>query len=292
MGSDAFQGAWRVRESVFAPDGAKLGEVSQHRRVVAGAEGRARVIQDCVPDAALASHASHPMARFAGHHEFELRREGTLRRYEGPAVIGGAVSLGDGAMMGRGLWPAFGWGFTSWSVMVAPRRQLTGGRFFRGGHSMASIVGVATPEEDARESAPRLGHVRSPATLASRWKGTFVRVDGAGSLLLEGRVARRYADPDQWSETGAPGEDLRIQLGTEDGVPRVRGAVGAMPLHGMSHRYGTALEIDAAAGGEWFLETQEILDGEGEHLVVLRRWLVDHVPQRLDVLRLRPEEGT
>jgi hypothetical protein len=269
---------------VYSPTGEPLGEVVQRRLLVAGAEGDARVVQDCVPDESL---TGHPMARFAGHHEFALRRDGTRRRYLGPAVIGGAVTVGDGALIGAGIWPSFGWAFSSWSVTLAPDRQLTGGRFFRGGRVMASIVGVAAPERGG-QGAARLGAHRLPS--ARVLTGTFTRVDAGGRVLDEGRVTRRYVDAACWRETGMPHGELAMAISDGGEGSRALGALEDAPIDGVVQRYGPALEIDAVVGTDAFLESREIIDEGAERVVVLRRWLVDQVPLRLEVLRLKPEE--
>jgi hypothetical protein len=170
---DPFQGTWTVHESVF--DGAvRRGVVIQTRRLVRDGD-RLRVIQDNQPDAALAAHA---MARFAGHHEFVIERDGCQRRYVGPAVIGTGLELGDGAMIGAGVWPALGWTFSSWAFLTAPDRQLTGGHFtVDDGRSIATIVGVATPGPEA--PIELLGEVHAPAG----WTGWRRVLDGRGQLV-------------------------------------------------------------------------------------------------------------
>jgi hypothetical protein len=285
MGADAFGGAWRVRETVFSPAGERLGEVAQRRRLEDAGAGRIRVLQDCEPDAAL-REAAHPMASFAGHHVFTLSREGAARRYHGPAVVGGALALGEGAMLGRGAWPAFGWSFTSWSVLVAPDRQVTGGRFHRGGTPMATIVGVAAPEVESAE-APTLGAVRWPGEVARTWRGLLRRVDGVGRVLGEEPVSRRYLSPLAWQE-----RELAAALAPRDDAFAVSGAAGGAggkPLHGFLRRFGWALEGELVVGADTLIESMEIFDEARGHLVVLRRWLVDQTPRRAEVLRLRPE---
>jgi hypothetical protein len=171
--SNAFHGTWTVHESVF--DGAvRCGGVVQTRRLEP--EGhRLRVIQDNRPDAVL---AAHEMARFAGHHEFVIERHGCHRRYVGPAVIGSGLELGDGAMIGAGVWPELGWTFSSWAFLTAPDRQLTGGRFIvDDGRAIATIVGVASPRPEAPPALD--GVVDAPFG----WAGWCRVLDGDGELL-------------------------------------------------------------------------------------------------------------
>ena len=138
---DAFLGDWLVTEHVFDPTtGAHLGDVRQRRTLARRADGAIRITQVCVPDRRL---ADHPMAGFAGEWVFDIAVDGRTRRYLGPDVLGEGTEWAPGALTGAGRWPRFGADFTSWSALVAPGRQLTGGTFLVAGDPIAVIVGVA-----------------------------------------------------------------------------------------------------------------------------------------------------
>ena len=94
------------------------------------------------------------MADFAGDWVFDMEVDGRQRRYLGPDVVGTGTEWQPGAMTGRGVWPRFGYEFESYSVLLAPDRQLTGGFFSLAHRSVADIVGVAVPESAGVE--PRL----------------------------------------------------------------------------------------------------------------------------------------
>lgn len=282
MGVDPFSGAWRVRETVFSPDGERLGEVAQRRVVENAGDGTMRVIQVCEPDAALRSQA-HPMVAFGGEHVFSLSVDGAVRRYHGPAVQGGALTIGEGAMIGRGVWPRFGWVFWSWSVRVAPDRQLTGGRFHRGGAPMATIVGVAGPESVSRE-APRLGEVSWPGERARNWRGTRCRIDGTGQVVEQGAAWRRYVSQSAWDGPEASGA-----LTARDDAFLLQGAREGRSVIGFARRFGWMTEAEAVLGDDTIVESIEVFDEAGGHLVVLERWLVDQMLQRAEVVRLQPE---
>jgi len=280
---DAFSGAWRVRETVFSPSGLRLGEVAQRRAVEDAGDGRIRVLQHCQPDAALRDEG-HPMVAFGGEHVFTLSRHGAVRRYHGPAVLGGALTIGEGAMLGRGVWPRFGWAFTSWSVLVAPDRQITGGRFHRGGAPMATIVGVAAPEKGHDDDAPRLGQVRWPGECARTWKGTQCRVDASGRILSDEPIWRRYVSPHEWHA-----HELNAAFATRDDAFALDGTIEGRPLRGFARRFGWMIEAEAVVGDDTIIESIEVFDEACGHLVVLQRWLVDQTLQRAEVARLRPE---
>ena len=150
-GGDRFGGAWLVTEYVFDPDGTYRGSVAQRRQVESAGGGKFRVVQTCEPSPEL---DSHPMAGFAGDWVFDMEIDGAERRYLGPDVVGTGTEWSPGAMTGRGAWPRFGYEFESYSVLVAPERQLTGGFFSLAGRSVADIVGAAVPESVGVE--PRL----------------------------------------------------------------------------------------------------------------------------------------
>ena len=163
-GRDPFSGAWLVTEHVYDPDGAYRGSVAQRRRVEPADRGRVRVVQHCEPSPGL---DGHPMAAFAGDWVFELQVDGPRRRYLGPDVMGAATEWQPGTMTGRGIWPRFGYEFESYSVLVAPDRQLTGGFFSLAGRSVADIVGVAVPESSGVE--PRLDLSAPVPEVDDRW---------------------------------------------------------------------------------------------------------------------------
>ena len=140
---DSFGGAWLVTEYVFDLDGSYRGSVVQRRRVEPAPGGGFRVTQSCEPSPEL---DDHPMAAFAGDWVFDMEVNGRERRYLGPDVVGAGTEWRPGAMTAAGMWPRFGYEFESYSVLVAPDRQLTGGFFSLAGRSVADIVGVAVPE--------------------------------------------------------------------------------------------------------------------------------------------------
>ena len=158
--SDKFTGNWLVTEYVHHPDGAFLGIVRQKRRLVQ-LENAIRVIQDCEISPEL---MNHPMKGFAGHWEFDIERKGRMRLYTGPDVEGFGVSWGDNFIEGQGKWPRFGYNFKSFSLLVSPERQLTGGRFSKDHKPMAVIIGVGCPEKvDAVAVWPKLNlEAKSP----------------------------------------------------------------------------------------------------------------------------------
>jgi len=287
--SDAFAGAWRVREYVHEPSGALVGTVRQRRRVVQLGGNRIRVIQDCELDPSLLGHA---MAGFAGHHEFELAVEGRVRRYGGPAVIGSGVQFGDCATWGRGLWPEFGYAFESYGIVVESGLQLTGGRFSRAGVTVANIVGVATT--DSGNTAPALAN--QPPTRgierSAAWTGRMIVCGPTGEPRGIFPLKRQYEAPGDWIDVTG-GETARFQIGRVDasrpGGPdgRVEGEIGGQIIQGFAREFGAQLEIEMTCGGAASVGCMEVLDSERGHLVGFRRWVRDHVLERVDVLCLR-----
>jgi hypothetical protein len=162
--SDPFSGDWLVTEYVFDPDGAFRGSVAQRRRVEPAPGGRLRVVQQCEPSPEL---DGHPMAAFAGDWVFDLEVDGDQRLYFGPDVVGAGTEWQPGAMTARGIWPRFGYQFESYSILVKPDRQLTGGFFSLAGRPVADIVGVAVPEATGIE--PRLDLSAPVPETDDRW---------------------------------------------------------------------------------------------------------------------------
>ena len=187
-GRDPFSGAWLVTEHVYDPGGTYRGLVAQRRLLEPVDGGRVRVVQHCEPSPEL---DGHPMAAFAGDWTFELEVDGTRRRYLGPDVMGAATEWQPGTMTGRGIWPRFGYEFESYSVLVAPDRQLTGGFFSLAGRSVADIVGVAVPESSGME--PRLDLSAPVPEADDRWPlrrtvGPLLVAVGQSSPLRQRRL--------------------------------------------------------------------------------------------------------
>lgn len=274
MTGSAFLGRWQVTEYVFDDSGAFLGVNHQQRELTRMNDGRVRVVQRCRPDAALAGHA---MAAFAGEWVFELVVEGRARRYLGPDVLGSAMCWGDGAMTGRGVWPRFGHNFTSWSVMVNPHRQLTGGRFFNAGACVAHIVGVGqalAPQDDAHDLTLEL--TTSPQSLAREWRGTRARFDAAGDGLGEEPITRSYHTAG-WREG-----DWSVTW-TAQGA---RLSVSASGLTGIARRSGPLFEMEGVLAGGAHVSLLEVVDAATRTLIGIHRVFDAERLQRVAVIRL------
>lgn len=148
-----FLGDWLVSEAIYTPAGEYVGVVQQRRCLQPLGAQKIRVIQMCEPVetavAPLSAQAHQVVAmmnRRVGEFVFDLQLAGPARHYLGPDVIGGGFSWIEGALTARGLWPRFGYNFTSFSILLHPERQVTGGKFFVANEEVATIVGTAVPE--------------------------------------------------------------------------------------------------------------------------------------------------
>jgi hypothetical protein len=139
----SFLGSWLVSEYIYNPDNTFAG-INHQRRMLHQHDGLIRVTQICDPEPAL---DAHPMGAFRGEWVFDLRVDGLTRHYLGPDVVGAGQMIADGVMMGQGRWPRFGYDFNSFSILVTPAYQFTGGQFLDGERLVANIVGLAVPEE-------------------------------------------------------------------------------------------------------------------------------------------------
>jgi len=219
--SASFLGAWLVSEYVYAPSGEYVGQVRQ-RRILQPQGETIRVIQHCAPVepaetlSAETQKVIEIMNARIGEYVFELKMSGKARRYLGPDVLGGGFSWMEGVLTARGIWPRFGYNFTSFSILLTPRRQVTGGRFFIANQEAAVIVGAATPED---EGFPTL----EPLALQDAQGQMFI-LSPNGNLLktlpiraadlafkeippLTGRV-QRYGALREIETVSAPGETL------------------------------------------------------------------------------------
>jgi hypothetical protein len=277
---DAFLGCWLVTEYVFDDDGALLGCNYQQRLLERLGDGRVRVTQRCRPDARL---MAHPMAAFAGEWAFDLEIKGRARLYHGPDVLGSAMSWGEGVMTGRGVWPRFGYNFTSWSAMLAPDRQLTGGRFYSAGRCVAHLIGVgrligADHRVDESPEFPNLDLAGWPADLAGVWRGSRARFDASGACLGEEPMTRNYA-PDGWREG---------EWGVVCQAAGARQRVSGPGFQGIARRVGPALELEGALAGGASVSMLEVVDAEARMLIGIHRIVEREQLQRVAIIRLAP----
>jgi hypothetical protein len=275
----AFLGSWLVSEYVYNPSGTFVGVVHQRRELARLENGNLRVWQFCEP-----CEFEHPLARREGEYVFELKVDGRARRYLGPDVLGSGLSWGEGVLTARGLWPRFGYNFTSFSVQTSAERQVTGGKFFSASEMVANIVGVAVADDGrgGQPSARTWPKMRGPLwanEVSERWRGTVRTVNAEGTVSAERVVERRYNGLG-WDE----GDDAEAVRLTENDD---RFLFSTSQLAGIAKRVGHLLEIEAFGADGVSVEWMEVLDGV--ELIGLRRWKCDETIQQVEVLRLQPE---
>lgn len=187
--SDQFTGRWLVTEYHYDQAGEFLGIVHQTRTLTPQPDGTLEVCQRCTPDATF---GDHPMSRFKGDWVFTLRREGMVRRYLGPDVVGQGISLGDETIIGAGRWPRFGYDFTSYGCLITPQRQITGGTFLnQAGVPISQIVGIGIPEtREAAGQFPCLNQTARPAPQRV-WVGDWALYSTRGEIQTPQTLRRR-----------------------------------------------------------------------------------------------------
>lgn len=272
----AFLGSWLVAEYIYNPSGVLVGVVHQRRELTQLENGNLRVWQFCEP-----CDFEHPLAKREGEYEFELQVEGRARRYLGPDVLGSGLSWGEGVLTARGLWPRFGYNFTSFSVQTSAERQVTGGKFFSASEMVANIVGVALANREnvKRETWPEMRGPLWAHEVSECWRGTVHTADAVGMVSTERVVERRYNGLG-WAEA----DDADTVRLTENGD---RLLFFTPQLSGIAKRVGPLLEIEAFGADGVNVEWMEVLDGP--ELIGLRRWKRDEIIQQVEVLRLKPE---
>lgn len=271
-----FLGAWQVSEYVYTAEGALAGVARQLRRLTRLENGDLRVWQWCAP-----CEFDHPLGARVGEYVFDLRPTGRARRYLGPDVIGSGWTWGEGAVTGQGLWPRFGHTFTSFSVQTGPARQITGGKFFRGGVLAANIAGLAAPEGEGASWPEFTGPVW-PGDVAAEWRGTRRVVAADGVVLAEHPVLRRYHAAG-WETLGPEAEQVQLS----GAGPSQRLTLGA-DLHGLARQSGWLWEAEAHDVMGVAVGLMEVLDNAGGQVIGLRRWWRDEAIFRVEVVRLTP----
>jgi hypothetical protein len=149
----SFIGSWLVSEYLYTPTGEFAGIIRQ-RRLLQPQGDVIRVIQHCDP-VLVADNVSEQaqatiniMNERVGEFVFDLKLVGKARHYLGEDVIGGGFSWKDGVLTAKGMWTRFRYNFTSFSILLNSHRQVTGGKFFIANQEVATLVGVAVPEDE------------------------------------------------------------------------------------------------------------------------------------------------
>jgi len=177
----SFVGDWLVSEYVYTPAGEFAGVIRQRRQLQPQSDV-IRVIQHCEPVIAVdgvseqAQATINIMNKRVGEFVFDLKIVGKARHYLGEDVIGGGFSWRGGVLTAKGLWPKFGYNFTSFSMLINPNRQVTGGKFFIANQEVATIVGLATPED---EGYPEF----MDGNIANNYTGERYTISPDGDLL-------------------------------------------------------------------------------------------------------------
>ena len=179
--TSSFIGSWLVSEYLYTPAGEFAGIIHQ-RRLLQPQGDVIRVIQHCEPVIVAdgiskqAQATINIMNKRVGEFVFDLELVGKARHYLGEDVIGGGFSWRDGVLTAKGLWTRFGYNFTSFSILLNPHRQVTGGKFFSANQEVATIVGLAVPEH---EGYPEF----ESGKIADKYQGERYTISPDGELL-------------------------------------------------------------------------------------------------------------
>ena len=181
MSSTSFIGSWLVSEYLYTPSGEFAGIIRQ-RRLLQPQGDVIRVIQYCEPVIVAENISEQAQATInimnerVGEFVFDLKLVGKARHYLGEDVIGVGFSWRDGVLTAKGIWTRFGYNFTSFSMLLNSNRQVTGGKFFIANQEVATIVGLAVPEE---ESYPEF----KDGTIADKYHGERYTISPDGELM-------------------------------------------------------------------------------------------------------------
>lgn len=244
MSQPSFLGDWLVSEYVYTPAGEYAGVIHQRRKLQPQGDV-IRVIQICEPVkvadgiSAKAQEVVDVMNKRVGEFVFDLKVFGKARHYLGEDVVGGGFSWKDGVLTARGMWTRFGYNFTSFSILLNPGRQVTGGKFFVANEEIATIVGAAVPEE---EGYPEM----LDGVIEGEYRGERFTVSPDGDLLETTPItANEFTFTDR------------------DG------------FRGREKRYGNLLEIEAVASPGLTVSLMEVTDHVSGSIAGLAKWFRD-----------------
>lgn len=239
---DPFIGRWHFTKSVYTSEGVQLGILSQHQALELQADSLIRAVEQY--ELQLEAR-DHPIAVLQGTWNFNVRREGRTRFYQGRDVYGVGTHWGSSAILGHTIWPRLGCSATSLALLTTPMRQITGERFSIGSHPIAQIVGVGVSEQaDGNGQAAPIGGTTAPYEIARLWEGSVQVFDAEGTITREIPRFERAWSRDGWTTIidGDMAEEMLF-------VPRRSGGFEA---HSETHK-GKWVGV-----GRWFDHTLEI----------------------------------
>lgn len=251
----SFIGDWLVSEYVYTPAGEYAGVIHQRRRLQPQGDV-IRVIQICEPVKAShslswrAEEVINVMNKRVGEFVFDLKIVGKARHYLGEDVVGGGFSWKDGVLTARGMWTRFGYNFTSFSMLLNPRRQVTGGKFFVANEEVATIVGVAVPEN---QGYPEM----TDGTISGNYQGERHTISPDGELL----------ETKTW-ESASLLADLREQTPA------------------LQKKYGALTELEAVTAPGETVSAIEIADLASESITGIWKTFRDEKLSKVDVYLL------
>jgi len=252
----SFLGDWLVSEYLYTPAGEYAGVIHQRRKLQPQGDV-IRVIQICEPVkvadgiSAKAKEVVEIMNQRVGEFIFDLKLVGRARHYLGEDVVGGGFSWKNGVLTARGMWTRFGYNFTSFSILLNPNRQVTGGKFFVANEEVAAIVGVAVPEE---EGFPEL----QSSAPGGNYRGERYLISPDGELL----------------------ETLEI---TADDIT----FIDTENMHGREKQYGALREIEAVTAPGETVSWMEVNDESTGMVAGLCKWNRDEKLHHVHVYFLR-----
>lgn len=256
MTQPSFLGDWLVSEYVYTPAGEYAGVIHQRRRLQPQGDV-IRVIQICEPVKAAegiserAREVVEIMNKRAGEFVFDLKLVGRARHYLGEDVVGGGFSWKDGVLTARGMWTRFGYNFTSFSMLLSPNRQVTGGKFFVANEEIATIVGVAVPEN---EGYPEM----TDGEISGKYRGERHTISPDGELL---------------ETTSIKANEFTFE--EKDG------------FRGREKQYGPLLEIEAVTAPGVSVSLLEVRDYASNSIAGLAKWFQDEKLSHVHVYFLR-----
>jgi hypothetical protein len=256
MTQPSFLGDWLVSEYVYTPAGEYAGVIHQRRKLQPQGDV-IRVIQICEPVRAVdgiseqAKSVVGIMNERVGEFVFDLKLAGKARHYLGEDVVGGGFSWRDGVLTARGMWTRFGYNFTSFSMLLNPNRQVTGGKFFVANEEIATIVGVAVPEH---EGYPEM----TDGEISGKYQGERHTISSDGELL---------------ETTSIKTNEFTFE--EKDG------------FRGREKHYGPLLEIEAVTAPGLSVSLLEVQDYASKSIAGLAKWFRDEKLSHVHVYFLR-----
>ena len=163
--------------------------------------------------------------------------------------------------------------------------------FFKDREIVARIAGIEMPQRIERNAWTQRDVSEKPAEMAQHWAGRMQEVSPDGHVLGEKPIQRIYESASsRFSFREITDQNESVQLSAECFRNRllVCGRIGNHTVHGLGKDYAHFTEFELCLANGTIVEWMEVAKVRQHRLVSVRRWWIEGVLTRIEVVNVSP----